>query len=162
VTIACHLKQDFAVVGSWQAHVMVKAVDNGMYEKMGADDIDVYFAKEGIYHKDHNDISVVFEETKYIKLDGIDREVNTVPVHNFSAEKVVTNNDVNTTAIGVEVIVVAGADDEVIDESDILIKPVVNAHFRELLLNEVPMFKPTKPAEAKSCTLVHLHGSQES
>jgi hypothetical protein len=109
-----------------------------------ANDLDVY---HGQFDDGPLDLSRSEGAIARVEVDGIDDEVNTIQCVNFSGEGFLNNNDINATAICIEIS--SG------DSSSIVVKAYPS--FWEFILsgNDDRVLKASK-AEVKAKTLVHL------
>jgi hypothetical protein len=65
---------------------------------MKANDIDIYYGSMG-----KGDFKICMDGIDYLKLDGVQQEINTVKCYNIISEGFLSNNNINATAACIEV-----------------------------------------------------------
>ena len=125
---------------------------------MKANDIDVFYPVGSNSSEKADELKIDFTKLEYIALDGMEQEVNKIPVlQGYSVEELLLNNDINATAIGLDISVFVGgeADTDKLDSGDILIVPHFGKHFWEFAYSDTHSLKPTR-ANAGAKTFVRL------
>ena len=156
LAIANKMRGNFCVMGSWPAKIAMQLINPNLEKKMKANDIDVYYPVGSNSSQKGDELKIDFTKLEYIALDG--QEVNKIPVlQGYSVEELLLNNDINATAIGLDISVILGgeADTDKVDSDDILIAPHYGKHFWEFAYSDSHSLKPTK-ANAGAKTFVRL------
>ena len=158
LAIANKIRANFCVMGSWPAKIAMQLIDQNLEKKMKANDIDVFYPVGSNSSQKGDELKIDFTKLEYIALDGMEEEVNKIPVlQGYSVEELLLNNDINATAIGLDISVLIGgeADTDKVDSGDILIVPHYGKHFWEFAYSDSHSLKPTK-ANARAKTFVRL------
>jgi hypothetical protein len=82
-------------------------------------------------------------------VEGVNFEVNTVPVKNFNAQSLLLNNDINATAVAINVY-------DVSPGHPVKFTVEASAHFWEFILREGHILKAVNPSRAKARSLVRM------
>lgn len=140
----------FVVLGSWAAKMLCDTLTSSgqlhspVAASLVANDIDVHHGKSG-----DGPLELVPHKNKKHTVEGIGIEVNTVEVTGFDCKRLLANNDVNATAVAVDVFGVGGD-----GELDLTVH--VHPAFWRFILMEQPTLEATDPDAAKARTLARL------
>jgi hypothetical protein len=133
-------------MGSWPAKQIVLAAgeDGNNLPLLTANDIDVYTGTPG----KKTQVAIDYHSIQYLSINGISQEVNTVSVvQNFGWKSLLDNNDINATAVAIEV--------QRDNHGVLLVEFHVSLHFWGFLFGG-RVLKAVNPASAQTKTLVRL------
>jgi hypothetical protein len=147
-TLAAHLGHPFLVLGSWPALKIVQSMNDERLQatlsKLKANDIDVYQGFLG-----NGECEIVYQGITKARVEDVNFEVNIVPVKNFNAQSLLASNDINATAVAINVY-------ETEPGQPVKFTVEASAHFWEFILSERHVLKAVNPSRAKARSLVRM------
>jgi hypothetical protein len=150
-TLAAHLQGPFLILGSWPALKILQSMNDECLQdtlstlsKLKANDIDVYQGLPG-----NGECEIIIEGITKGRIEDVDLEVNIVPVKNFNAQSLLENNDINATAVAINV-------HEFVPGQPAKFTVGASAHFWEFILSESHVLKAVNPERAKARSLVRM------
>ena len=160
LSLAKRLHVPLTVMGSWPAYKLTKQVGSDeLQAKIKADDIDVYIKATGSPNEEDRETLIDFRNLSYEQWDEFDREVNVVPVWEYSPPELLENNDINATALGIKVYlsdVIQENPSEEVTSYDLVTTAMIGTHFWQFLLASDNMLLPVHPTTANGKTLIRL------
>jgi hypothetical protein len=92
---------------------------------------------------------IIFKDITKRRIEDVDLEVNIVAVKNFNAQSLLASNDINATAVAINVC-------EVVPGQPVKFTVEASAHFWEFILSEGHVLKAVNPPRAKARSLVRM------